>query len=174
MSEEKKKSEDTHIDVNLGFGNLFKGVGNLIDVVSGMMEEGKEEIRKTGEIKGLGEKVKGVYGVTIKMGLGGIPEVVQFGNIRETGKGAVVEEVREPLVDTFVEEDKVIVVAEMPGVDESNIHLEVKEDILIIEASDKDRKYAKELLLPCPVVGTVESSYKNGVLEIMLRKRAKS
>lgn len=173
---EKKEPEEVEIDFGigkLGFGGVFKGIGSLIDLVSKMTEEGKTEVSRTGEIKGLG-KAKGVYGFTVKMGLGGTPTVEQFGNIRETEKGPVVEEVREPLVDVFDEKDKVLVIVELPGVDESGIRTEIKGDILAIEASNKDRKYAKEILLPGAVDGDkMQSSYKNGVLEITLPKAGK-
>lgn len=176
MTKEKKEPEEEEIEIDFGigklsFGGLFKGVGNLIDLVSKMAEEGKTEVSRTGEIKGLGGKAKGVYGFTVKMGLGGIPTVEQFGNIRETEKGPVVEEVREPIVDVFDEEDKVLVIAEIPGVEEQNIHLDLKGDILSISAEDRDRKYSKEVLLPSAVdTGTMKSSYKNGILEVTFPK----
>lgn len=178
VAEEKKKPEEEEVEIDFGvgklsFGGLFKGIGNFIDLVSKMTEEGKEEVSRTGEfkIKGMPGKAKGVYGFTVKMGLGGVPTVEQFGNIRETAKGPTVEEVREPIVDVFDEEDKVLVIAELPGVEESSINLEVKDDILTISAEDKDRKYNKEVLLPSAVdVNTMKTSYKNGILEIVFPK----
>jgi HSP20 family protein len=120
----------------------------------------------------LGDKVKGVYGFSIKMGLGGKPVIEQFGNIKATEKGAVVAEVREPIADVFDEGDKLVVVAELPGVAEGDIHLEVKDDILSLSAEAKDRKYRKEILLPSPVDATsMESSFRNGILELTLRKK---
>lgn len=167
----RKKPEEEGIDFGLGLGGLFKGIGKIIELVSQMEEEGLGEVSRTGEIKGLGEKAKGMYGFTIRTGLGGTPEVSQFGNIRPTPKGPVVEEVREPMVDVFDEADRLLVIAELPGVEEGHIHLEVKDDILVISAEDKERKYSKEVLLPCTVdAGKMQSSYKNGVLEVTLPK----
>jgi len=166
---EKGKGEG---ESEFGFGSVFKGIGNLFDLVSKMAEEGKEEYTRSGEIKGLGDKARGVYGFSVKMGLGGKPVVEQFGNIKATEKGATVAEVREPIVDVFDEGECLVVIAELPGVAEDDIHLEVKEDILDLSAEAKDRKYSKEVLLPSPVdVESMESSYKNGILEIELRKR---
>ena len=168
MAEGKRKG----VEFEFSFGNLFKGIGILFDLISKMTEEGKEEYTRTGEIKGLGEKVKGVYGFSVKMGLAGKPIIEQFGNIKATEKGAVVAEVREPIVDVFDEGERLVVIAELPGVEENNIHLEVKDDILDITAEGKDRKYSKEVLLPSPVdAKSMETSYKNGILEIRLRKR---
>ncbi len=169
MAEEKRKAGR---EFEFGFGSLFKGISNLFDLVSRMAERGEEEYTRSGEIIGLGDKVKGVYGFSIKMGLGGKPVIEQFGNIKATEKGAVVAEVREPIADVFDEGDKLVVVAELPGVAEGDIHLEVKDDILSLSAEAKDRKYRKEILLPSPVDATsMESSFRNGILELTLRKK---
>jgi len=172
----KKKEEEREVKIDFGIGELslgglFKGIGSLIDQVSKLSEEAKE-IKKTGEIeiKGLGEKVKGVYGFSVRT-LAGEPIVETFGNIRKTPKGPVVEEVREPLVDVFDEKDNIFVVAELPGIEQKEIHTEIKGDLLIISAEGKERKYRKEVLLPCVVdESSLTSSYKNGVLEIKLKK----
>ena len=138
-----------------------------------MTEEGKEEYTRTGEIEGLGDKVKGIYGFSVKMGIGGQPTVEQFGNIKKTDKGSVeVAEVREPIVDVFDEGDYLRVIAELPGVQESDIHLEIKGDILTLKAEDKDRKYSKEVLLPSGVEAeSMETQYRSGILEIKLTKK---
>jgi len=169
MTEREGKSRG---EFDFGVGGMFKGIGKLFELVSEMTEEGTEELSRTGGIKGLPDKARGIYGFTIRMGLGGQPTAEQFGNIRKTEKGAVVAEVREPIVDIFDEEDFVLVLAELPGVDESDIHLEARDDILNLTAESKDRKYSKEVLLPSAVdADTLESTYKNGVLEIKLIKK---
>jgi len=97
--------------------------------------------------------------------------IESFGNIRETAKGPVVEEVREPIVDVFDEEDHILVIAELPGVSEDKIKVELTGDILNLTASDTDKKYAKEILLPSKVKSqSLETTYKNGILEIKLGK----
>jgi len=167
-----KKEEDDKVDVdfgmgNISFGGLFKGLGNLIDLASKLKEEGVE---RSGEIGGLPNRAKGVYGFSIRT-MAGKPVVESFGNIRETAKGPVVEEIREPMIDVFDEEDHILVIAELPGVSESEIKIEVTGDILNLTASDKDRKYAKEILLPGKVNSdSVKTSYNNGILEITLQK----
>ncbi|MFH1927436.1 MAG: archaeal heat shock protein Hsp20 [Chloroflexota bacterium] len=167
----KKEKKDTFID--FGLGGLFKGIGNVIDLVSEMVEEGEEEVAQTGEfkVKGLGDKAKGVYGLHVRMGLGGIPTVEHFGNIRATEEGPVVAEEREPLVDVFDEGDVILVVAELPGVEKRDIHIEVKDDVLSLSTVE-GRKYAKEILLPSLVdPATMETAYRNGVLEVRLAKQ---
>ena len=167
-----KKEENDKVDIDFGvgkisFGGLFKGLGNLIDLASKASEEG---IERSGEIGGLPNRAKGVYGFSVRT-LAGKPVIESFGNIRETAKGPIVEEVREPMIDVFDEEDHILVIAELPGVSENEIKIEVTGDILNLTASDKDRKYAKEILLPGKVnPDSVKTSYNNGILEITLQK----
>lgn len=166
------RGEKGTANVELGLGGLFKGIGSLLDLVSRMAEEGKEETSGTGEIEALGGKLKGVYGFSVRMGLGGKPVIEQFGNIRDTEAGAVVTETREPLVDLMDEGGRLSVIVELPGIEQQNIHIDVEGDILEITAEAKDRKYRKEVLLTSSVdPGSLESSYRNGILEIKLVKR---
>jgi HSP20 family protein len=170
MAEGKKKAK---VEFDFGLGGLFEGMGKLFELVSKMTEEGKEEYTRTGEIKGLGDKAKGIYGFSIKMGLGGQPTVEHFGNIKKTARGSVeVAEVREPIVDVFDEGDYLLIIAEVPGVEEENIDLEVKGDILSLKAEGKDRKYSREVLLLSEVEPkSMKTQYKSGVLEIKLTKK---
>lgn len=170
MTEKKKKAK---VEFDFGLGGLFEGMGKLFDLVSKITEEGKGEYTRTGEIKGLGDKAKGIYGFSIKMGIGGQPTVEHFGNIKKTDRGSVeVAEVREPIVDVFDEGDHLVVIAELPGVEEDDIDLEIKGDILSLKAEGEDRKYSKEVLLPSEVKAeSMETQYKSGILEIKLAKK---
>ena len=176
MTENKKretKKEEAKVSFDLGFGGLFKGLGDFIDLLGDMIETGEEEeVTRSGEfrVKGLGDKAQGVYGFSVRTGIGGIPRVERFGNIRTTEEGPVVAEVREPLVDVFDEEQEIVIVAELPGVAEDEVHIEIQDDILSLETSG-ERKYAKEILLPEPVdAATLQKAYKNGILELRLKK----
>jgi HSP20 family protein len=177
MKKEQVKSkgkieEDVEIDFGagkIGFGGIFKGLGSLIDLAAKMNEEG---VNKSGEIKGLPKDMKGVYGFKISTLAGGKPFIETFGNVKDTAKGPVVEEVREPIVDVFDEKDRILVIVELPGVTKDNIKIEVNGDILNLTTSDKNRRYAKEILLPHKVnAETLKTSYKNGILEITLEKQ---
>lgn len=168
----KKEKEEDKVEIDFGigkisFGGLFKGLGNLIDLADRLKEEGVE---KRGEIKGLPKGAMGVYGLSIRT-LGGKPVIETFGNVRETVKGPIVEEVREPIVDIFDEENHIVVIAELPGVTEETIKLEVTGDILNLSATDTERKYAREILLPGKVkASSLKTTYKNGILEVRLAK----
>jgi HSP20 family protein len=169
---EGRRAGREEIGVDIGLGGIFKGLGDFINLVSEMAEAGESEVTRTGEfkVKGLGDRGRGVYGFSIRTGIGGTPQVEPFGNIRSTEEGPVVDEVREPLIDVFDEGETVLVVAELPGVAEEEITVEVKDDVLTLETRG-ERKYAKETLLPCSVdAATIKKAHKNGVLELRFGK----
>jgi len=171
----KKEHEGLDIDFGIGklsMGGLFKGIENLVDLAAKLKEAGGE-IKKEGEIdlSRLKEGMKGVYGFSIKTAVGGEPVVETFGNIKKSPEGPVVEEEREPLTDVFDEKGEVVVIAEIPGVSEDGISVDLKGDILEISAAGKNRKYRKEVLLPVQVKKeTLSYAYKNGILEVRVKK----
>jgi len=178
MAKDKsKKDEGLNIDfgigkLSLGLGGLLDGIGNLVDLASKLKEAGGE-INKEGEVdfSNVKEGMKGVFGVSIKTAVGGKPVVESFGNVKKTPEGPKVEEEREPLTDIFDEDEEIRIYAEMPGVNETDIKLDLKEDILDISAQTGDRKYHKEFLLPAKVqADMLVSSYNNGILEIKVKK----
>ncbi len=113
-----------------------------------------------------------VYGYSMKIGPDGKPEIQEFGNIKKGLKGAPqVKEEREPLVDIVETEGEVRVVVELPGVEKSDIKLRGTEDSLEISVDTLQNKYYKEVELPAKVrVKEAASTYKNGVLEVVLPK----
>ncbi|MBI2562359.1 MAG: Hsp20/alpha crystallin family protein [candidate division NC10 bacterium] len=144
-----------------------------LELLKEMEAEGKTEVSRTGELRGKGrlKDLRGVYGFNVKIGLGGEPTVETFGNIRKSKEGPVVEEVREPLLDVLDEGDSFRIIAELPGVEASDITLDLKDDILTIAAEGKDRKYSKEILLSSRAQpGPPTMSYRNGILEVRVRK----
>jgi HSP20 family protein len=170
--QEKGRAGREETGVDIGLGGVFKGLGDFINLLSEMVETGESEVNRTGEfkVKGLGEKARGVYGFTVRTGIGGTPQVERFGNIRSTEEGPVVAEVREPMIDVFDEGETVLVVAELPGVAEGEITVDVKDDILTLETTG-EMKYAKEVLLPYSVdAPSMKKAHKNGVLELRLDK----
>ena len=171
----KKDEQEMEFDLGMGkisIGGLFQGIGNIIDLVSKLEAEGKGEGQREGEFTSPSGKVRAVYGLSVKTGLGGKPTVESFGNVRKTSKGPIVEEERQPLVDIFNEEDHVLVIVELPGVEEEHIHTSVNGDILTLSAANGERKYYKEVILPSDVdVNAIKSKYKNGVLEIRIGKK---
>ncbi len=112
-----------------------------------------------------------VYGYSMKIGPDGKPEIQEFGNLRKSLKGPEVKEEREPLVDIVETNTEVRVVVEMPGVEKSDIKLHGTEDALTIAVDTPQCKYYKDVTLPAKVkVKEAHSTYKNGVLEVVIPK----
>ena len=154
-----------------GFGGVFKGLADLIEKLGDLAEKGEQLKKSEGELHH--RDVKGVYGFSVKVGLGdkGGKEVKvePFGNVRrdESSGETVVHEIREPVVDVFEEKDHTLVVAEMPGVSTKDVTLTVKDDLLTIYAEKRDKKYRKEILLPRSYPREkMKMSCNNGILEI--------
>jgi HSP20 family protein len=79
--------------------------------------------------------------------------------------------VREPLVDVFDEGETMIVIAELPGVEESEVRVEVHGDVLSLETTG-ERRYAREVLLPAPALpDSLRQTYRNGILELRLTRQ---
>lgn len=118
-----------------------------------------------------------IYGFSITIGPDGKPIIREFGNVKR-GRRPVVreeefEEERRPFIDVFERGDEVVVVAEVPGVDEDKINVKVLEDkkTLVIDARGDRRKYYEEVDLPAKVdPSSIKTTYKNGVLEVTLKK----
>jgi len=122
-----------------------------------------------------------VYGYSMTIGPDGKPQIREFGNVKPSLKPELpfgsrrpsldVKEEREPLVDVISTDSEVKVVAELPGVEKSDIKLYGTEKTLSIAVDTPQRKYYKEVELPASVnPKTAKSVYKNGVLEVTLTK----
>jgi len=155
-----------------GVGGILKGFSEIVERLSDLAEKG-ENLSRTGEVSWKeGEKdLKGIYGFSVKVGMGGDREVKvePFGNIRkDDGSGRTeVQEIREPIVDVFDEEDHTLVVVEMPGIGAADLTLDVKDDLLTLSADQGEKKYRKEILLPrsYPRENMAVTS-NNGIVEI--------
>ncbi len=112
-----------------------------------------------------------VYGYSMKIGPDGKPEINEFGNIKKGLKGPQVKEEREPLVDVVETDNEIRVVVELPGVEKNDIKLHGTEETIEISVDTPQYKYYKEVELPAKVrVKDARSTYKNGVLEVVIPK----
>ena len=112
-----------------------------------------------------------VYGFSMSVGPTGKPVIREFGNVQASRLRPKIREEREPLVDVMEEEKDVVIIAELPGVEKDNINLSTTEEHLTISVDTSQRKYHKELALPARInTKSAKASYKNGVLEVRLRK----
>ena len=168
---EDEKKRDPFEDFFSGFPG-FEEFGEIMEEMRKRMEEGRismdEELLK--KMKP-GKPI--VYGFSFKIGPKGKGVFEEFGNI-EPGRRPVVKEEREPLVDVIEKRGTITILAELPGVEKKNIKLNLgdKNMVLII---DVPNKFYKEIQLPTKVKSKMgKSHYKNGVLEVELKKEKAS
>ena len=106
------------------------------------------------------------FGFSMRLGPDGKPMMQRFGNT----PGAD-EHTLEPLVDVVEEDDEIIVVAEVPGVERDEIKVRIKGTLLTIHADNPEKPYHKEIELPSKVMkNEAKSAIRNGVLEVRLKK----
>jgi len=94
---------------------------------------------------------------------------------------------RTPRMDVYEDNGNVVAEVELPGVDPKNIEVEVKDNVLKVEAKAEEKKeekgkgyYRKELSrgyykravpLPVEVIGEkAEASYEGGILKVVIPK----
>jgi HSP20 family protein len=136
-----------------------------------------------------------VYGYSATIGPDGKPRVREFGNVRpgmkvgiSTGNGlrGVGERVREggvtqitaeiePLSDVITTDKEVKVVVELPGANKENIKVNAYEDSVEVKADAQDRKYRRVVDIPAADIDvqSVKSTFKNGLLEIVFKRKDK-
>jgi len=95
--------------------------------------------------------------------------------------------IRTPRMDIYETDDKVMAEVELPGVDPKNIGVEVKDNVLRVEAKAEEKKEVKEkgyyrkemgaryfkraVTLPTEVIGEkAEAEYEGGVLKVTIPK----
>ena len=82
-------------------------------------------------------------------------------------------EVVEPPVDVFHEAEEIVVVAEVPGVELTDLEIKVEDDVLSLSAKPAARRsYQKEIELGSQVdADSLQATCRNGILEVHLQKR---
>ncbi len=93
-----------------------------------------------------------------------------------------------PALDIYEDEDKIVIEAEVPGVNKGDIKISVEDNVLTIKAEKKREEkvkdkdviyeeiaygiYQREIELPHTVdTEKIEAVYKNGVLKVSLPKK---
>ncbi len=78
---------------------------------------------------------------------------------------------RDPLTDVILTEDAVYITADLPGVQEEELSTRIDGRRLIVEA-EGERRYYSSVDLPHDVdPASIETTFRNGVLDAALRRR---
>jgi HSP20 family protein len=139
-----------------------------------------------------------VYGYSATIGPDGKPRVREFGNVRpgmkvgnsivnglrgageraREGRATQITAEREPLSDVITTDKEVKVVVELPGANKENIKVNAYEGSVEVKADAQDRKYRRVIDIPSSAavdidVQSVKSTFKNGLLEIVFKRKDK-
>jgi HSP20 family protein len=168
---DSSNSAEKVVKSSFGMGGLLGGLGGLLEKLGELAEAG-EELSRSGEFKDASGKIRGVYGINIKTGLGdqGQTElkVEPFGNVgRSSVDRPEGKDLREPLVDIHEEDDCVLVLVELPGVAKENVTLNVADSRLSLLAERGRTTYRKEIDLPTDCSAEHMSwECSNGILQV--------
>jgi HSP20 family protein len=78
---------------------------------------------------------------------------------------------RQPPIDVFEEENYLVVLAELPGIDEKDVKVKADENSVTITAENTANKYSKTVRLPTRINrNTTDLTYRNNILQLRLKK----
>ena len=111
------------------------------------------------------------YGYTMTVGPDGKPVVKEYGNLKP---GLLpTSDTREPIVDTIVDEKENVVklIAEIPGVEKTDVKIIVENKTVDLSAEHNGKKYHVKVPLKHKVdENSAKASYKNGILQITFKQ----
>ena len=188
MAEEDKKKEDKKQEDGIA-GGILKGLGKIIPGLGGLVKSLEKSPAFKERLKEIDKEVEHrIKEAPLKRTQdrpSNIPGSIPPKNARGRGTGFrgkpfVKQKPQAPPsspstpqdkpVDIFDEKDHIKVIAEIPGVQEKDIKVDLVKDSLAISVDIPNRKYAQEVKLPCEPKGKVEKLYKNGILEVKIKK----
>jgi HSP20 family protein len=141
------------------FDRIFKRMSNSFFNIDDIFEEFK------GRDSGSGPYY---YGYTMTVGPDGKPVVKEYGNVKP---GLLPNsDTREPVVDTIVDEKEKVVklIAEMPGVEKTDVKIVVDNKVVDVSAEHGEKKYHAKVPLKHKVdENSAKASYKNGILQLV-------
>ena len=144
------------------FDRIFKKMSSSFFNIDDMFEEFKSD-------SGSGPYY---YGYTMTVGPDGKPVVKEYGNVKP-GLPQKTSDAREPVVDTIVDEKEKVVklIAEMPGVEKTDVKIVVDNKTVDVSAEHGDKKYHAKVPVTHKVdENSVKASYKNGILEVVFKQ----
>ena len=156
------------------FENTFKNIETKApkDLVREYETSGGGKVREYGPF---------VYGYSMTIGPDGKPKVREFGNVKSpfSTRGfstrPLISSEREPLADVTTTDKDVKVVVEIPGVSKENIKINVYDNSVEVTTTGTERKYHEVVDIPPETdIETATSTYKNGILEIIFKKKEQS
>jgi len=143
------------------FDRIFKQMSNSFFNIDDIFEE----FKGNGSVSG-----PYCYGYTMTVGPDGKPVVKEYGNVKPDQLPT--SDTREPLVDIIVDEKEKVVklIAEMPGVEKTDVKIVVENKIVDLSAEHDEKKYHVKVPVQHKVdENSAKASYKNGILQIVFK-----
>lgn len=165
------KREET-IERRKGFiGGFIDAIWDFLNVLKEMEIQGKQESFEAGEMPGpAGSRIGYQYRVRI-LGLRKGPTIP---GIRQTrAKKSIKPEQKKPLIDVFDHGRYISVIVSLPLVKKENLEFKIVGNVLKITVKTPKGEFDKDIPIPkASQVKKIEKvSFKNGILEIKLKKR---
>ena len=123
-----------------------------------------------GEVKGNSNSGPLFYGYTMTVGPDGKPSVQEYGNVKPDHSH--ISDAREAIVDTIVDEKEKVVklIAEMPGVEKTDVKILFDKNVVDITAEHGEKKYHCKVPLQHKVdENSGKATYKNGILQLIFK-----
>ena len=143
------------------FDIIFKKMSSSFFDIDDIFEEFKENGSNSGPF---------YYGYTMTVGPNGKPVVKEYGNVKPELLPST--DTREPIVDVIADEKEKLVklVAEIPGVEKTDVKILVQDKFVDISAEHGEKKYHVKVPIKHKVdENSAKASYKNGILELVFK-----
>lgn len=167
--ESRKQEEEIRVEgiVESVVGQFIPGLGGIIKALEQSSPEFRQRIADTdAEIKhridvGWSSKPVVDYHISTRpLRHGPRQTAPRTPSVRMPEKGPV----REPIVDVLEGKEEITVIAELPGVSEEDLKVNLVGNTLEITAG----QFSKKVSIPRPAKAILEQSYKNGILQVKL------
>jgi HSP20 family protein len=154
---------------NPWFNDLYDELEKLGDLIDENMQKAIGNPSKDTPTKRKNSKT-----FSVKIGPDRKPKIREFNVSQPLQAESEVSDDLEPLVDILDEGETVVVLAALPGVNKDDIDLRLTEKSLTFSVDAVEFEWYDELRLPARVnPKSARASYKNGVLEIKVKKLEK-
>lgn len=116
-----------------------------------------------------------IYGFSVRTSPDGKPVFQRFGDVIGPGENIGNGLSREPVSDIIEREDTISVTVELPGIEKDDIDIDIDGRRMTVRVDTEHRRYQKVIDLPCGVEReAVKATFRNGVLDVNLRKTEES
>ena len=188
----KKQDKDQDQDISQVIGGSLNILGMKIDVgkllsspeeVKGNLEQLREKLKKAGGKEVMSDEEWKKGGMSIKGSIK--PRSLTGENEYHIGTSGLSQEKRgkakapeapeavEPPVDVFTEENEVVIIAEVPGVELVDLDIKLVDNMFSFSTRPSSRRnYRKKLKLGVAVdADSLKATCGNGILEVHLNKK---